>query len=150
MATPTVGNDFKKAMGSIVLTAAAALADAERAIDKASKFKRKQVQQELRLAVEFCRHLLKPVDEYGPGFSHIPGFAESYCRKHLAGASRFLRHETAMREPGTPEHKRLAHIGGLVEESLKHYLDEATVKLCWFSDDDTVVLELEKHGTFGW
>jgi hypothetical protein len=150
MATSTVGNDFKKAMGSIVLTAAAALADAERTIDKASKFKRKQVQQELILAVEFCRHLLKPVDEYGPGFSQIPGFAESYCRNHLASASRFLRRETAMREPSAPEHKRLTHIGGLVEESLKHYLDEETAKLCWSGDGDTVVLELPKHRNFGW
>lgn len=149
MATPTVHNDFKKAMGSIVLTAAAALADAERSIDKASKFRRKQAQQELSLAVEFCRRLLEPMNEYGPGFSHIPGFAETYCRKHLAGAAHFLRHETAIRERSAPEHKRLSHIGGLVEESLKHYLDEETANLCWLGDDDTIVLELEKHGNFG-
>ena len=149
MATPTVHNDFKKAMGSIVLTAAAALADAERTIDKASKFRRKQAQQELSLAVEFCRRLIEPVNEYGPGFSHIPGFAETYCRKHLAGAAHFLRHETAIRERSAPEHKRLSHIGGLVEESLKHYLDEETANLCWLGDDDTIVLELEKHGNFG-
>ncbi len=142
-------NDFKQAMGSIVLTAAAALADAERTIDKASKFRRKQAQQELSLAVEFCRRLLEPVNEYGPGFAHIPGFAETYCRKHLAGAIHYLRHEAAMREAGSPEHKRLTHIGDLVEESLKHHLEEETAKLCWFGDDDTVVLELEKHGSFG-
>jgi hypothetical protein len=117
MATPIVHNDFKKAMGSIVLTAAAALADAERTIDKASKFRRKQVQQELSPAVEFCRRLIEPVNEYGPGFAHIPGFAETYCRKHLAGAAHFLRHETAIRDCSTPEHKRLSHIGGLVEEA---------------------------------
>ncbi|MGO9946229.1 MAG: hypothetical protein ACLPWG_05200 [Steroidobacteraceae bacterium] len=136
-------------MGSIVLTAAAALADAERTIDKESKFRRKQAQQELSLAVEFCRRLIEPVNEYGPGFAHIPGFAETYCRKHLAGAAHFLRHETAVQESSTPEHKRLSHIGGLVEESLKHYLDEETAKLCWFGDDNTIVLELEKHGNFG-
>jgi hypothetical protein len=149
VATPTIRNDFKKAMGSIVLTAAAALAEAERTIDKASKFRRKQAQQELSLAMEFCRRLIEPVNEYGPGFSHIPGFAETYCRKHLAGAAHFLRHEIAIQESGTPEFKRLTHIGGLVEESLKHYLDEATAKLCWFGNEDTVVLELEKHGSFG-
>jgi hypothetical protein len=149
MATPIVHNDFKKAMGSIVLTAAAALADAERTIDKASKFRRKQAQQELSLAVEFCRRLIEPVNEYGPGFAHIPGFAETYCRKHVAGAAHFLRHETAIRDASTAEHKRLSHIGGLVEESLKHYLDEETAKLCWFGDDDTIVSELKKHGNFG-
>jgi hypothetical protein len=149
VATPTIRNDFKKAMGSIVLTAAAALAEAERTIDKASKFRRKQAQQELSLAMEFCRRLIEPVNEYGPGFSHIPGFAETYCRKHLAGAAHFLRHEIAIQESGTPEFKRLTHIGGLVEESLKHYLDEETAKLCWFGNEDTVVLELEKHGSFG-
>jgi hypothetical protein len=149
MATLTVHNDFKKAMGAIVLTAAAALADAERTIDKASKFRRKQVQQELSLAVEFCRRLIEPVNEYGPGFAHIPGFAETYCRKHLAGAAHFLRHETAIPDSSTPGHKRLSHIGGLIEASLKHYLDEETAKLCWLGDDDTMVLELEKHGNFG-
>jgi hypothetical protein len=149
VATPTIRNDFKKAMGSIVLTAAAALAEAERTIDKASKFRRKQAQQELSLAMEFCRRLIEPVNEYGPGFSHIPGFAETYCRKHLAGAAHFLRQEIAIQESGTPEFKRLTHIGGLVEESLKHYLDEETAKLCWFGNEDTVVLELEKHGSFG-
>jgi hypothetical protein len=60
-----------------------------------------------------------------------------------------LRHETAIRERSTPEHKRLSHIGGLVEESLKHYLDGETANLCWLGDDDTIVLELEKHGNFG-
>lgn len=149
MATSIVHNDFKKAMGSIVLTAAAALADAERTIDKASKFRRKQAQWELSLAVEFCRRLIEPVNEYGPGFAHIPGFAETYCRKHVAGAADFLRHETAIRDSSTPEHKRLSHIGGLVEESLKHYLDEETAKLCWLGDDDTIVLELKKHSNFG-
>src|SRR5580692_5753138 len=149
MATPTVHNDFKKAMGSIVLTAAAALADAERTIDKASKFRRKQAQQELSLCVEFCRRLIEPVNEYGPGFSQIPGFAETYCRKHLPGATHFSRNEAATRDPSTPEYKRLTHIAGLIKASLKHHLDEETAKLCWFGNDDAMVMELEKHSHVG-
>jgi hypothetical protein len=40
-------------MSSIVLTAGAALADAQRSIDKADAFTRKTAQQELKLAMEF-------------------------------------------------------------------------------------------------
>jgi hypothetical protein len=149
MATHTQHNDFKQAMGSIVLTAAAALADAERTIDKVSTFRRQQTQQELSLCVEFCRRLIEPVNEYGPGFSQIPGFAETYCRKHLPAAGHFSRNETATRDPSTPEHKRLTHIAGLIEESLKHHLDEETAKLCWFGNDDTMVMELERLSNAG-
>jgi hypothetical protein len=149
MATHTPRNDFKNAMGSIVLTAAAALSDAERTIDKASTFRRKQARKEMSLCMEFCRRLIEPVNEYGPGFSQIPGFAETYCRKHLQVATHFSRNETATRDPGTPEYTRLTHIAGLVEESLKHHLDEETAKLCWFGNDEAIAVELEKHGTFG-
>lgn len=136
-------------MGSIVLTAAAALTDAERTIEQAGTFKRRQAQQEMSLCMEFCRRLIEPVNEYGPGYSQIPGFAETYCRKHLLVATQFSRNETATRDPSAPEFKRLAHIAGLIEESLKYHLDEETAKLCWFGDDDTMVRELEKHSHFG-
>jgi hypothetical protein len=149
MATHARRNDFKNAMGSIVLTAAAALTDAERTIDKASTFRRKQAQKEVGLCMEFCRRLIEPVNEYGPGFSQIPGFAETYCRKHLALATHFSRSEAATRDPSTPEYKRLTHIAALVKESLKHHLDEETAKLCWFGNDDAIAEELEKHSNVG-
>jgi hypothetical protein len=136
-------NDFKKAMTSIVLTAGAALADAERTINKADSFRRKQAQQELKLAIEFCHLLLEPVSPA------ISGFAENYCRKHISVATQFLTHATATHNPNSPECKRLVRIAGLIEENLKINLDEETAKLCWFGDDgDTVVRELEKH-SFG-
>jgi len=130
-------------MTSIVLTAGAALADAERTIDKADSFRRKQAQQEHKLAIEFCQLLLEPVSP------SISGFAENYCRKHVSVATQFLKHATATHSPNSPECKRLVRIAGLIEENLKINLDEETAKLCWFGDDgDTVVRELEKH-SFG-
>jgi hypothetical protein len=136
-------NDFKRAMTSIVLTAGAALADAERAIDKVGCFGRKNAQQELKLAMEYCRLLLEPVSP------SISAFAENYCRKHLSVATQFLTHATATHSPASPECKRLVRIAGLIEENLKTNLDDETAKLCWFGDDgDTIVRELEKH-SFG-
>ena len=136
-------NHFKKAMTSIVLTAGAALTDAERTIDKAGSFGRKQAQQQLKLAMEFCRLLLEPVSPA------ISGFAEGYCRKHISVATQFLAHAIATHDPHLPQNKRLVRIAGLIEENLKANLDEETAKLCWFGDDgDTVVRELEKH-SFG-
>jgi hypothetical protein len=136
-------NDFKKAMTSIVLTAGAALADAERTIDKAGSLSRKQTQQEFKLAIEFCQLLLEPVSP------SISGFAENYCRKHISVATQFLTRALAVRNPVSAESKRLVRIGGLIEESLKTNLDAETATLCWFGDDnDTVIRELEKH-SFG-
>ena len=144
MKTPAVrDNNFKKAMSSIVLSAGAALADAERTIDKAGPFKRKIVQQELQLAMEFCRLLIEPVS---PAISRC---AEGYCRKHLIVATEFLRHEMATRNPGSPECKRLIRIAGLIEENLRSNLDEETAKFCWLGNDGTVVRNLEKHSSFG-
>jgi hypothetical protein len=136
-------NDFKKAMTSIVLTAGAALADAERTIDKAGSLSRKQTQQEFKLAIEFCQLLLEPVSP------SISGFAENYCRKHISVATQFLTRALAVHNPVSAESKRLVRIGGLIEESLKTNLDAETATLCWFGDDnDTVIRELEKH-SFG-
>jgi hypothetical protein len=136
-------NDFKKAMTAIVLTAGAALADAERTIDKADGFRRKQVQQEHKLAIEFCQLLLEPVSP------SISGFAENYCRKHISVATQFLTNALATHDARLPEYKRLIRIAALIEENLKINLDPETAKLCWFGDDnDTVVRELEKH-SFG-
>jgi hypothetical protein len=132
MESSPVRNDFRKAMGSAVLTAGAALADAQRAIDKPSTFGRKKAQQEMRLAVEFCRLLMKPVDECGPGFSEIPGFAETYCREHLSAATAYCREALASHEADSPEARRLAHIARLIEANIKKYLDGRTAEACWF------------------
>lgn len=132
MKTPA-RNDFKKAMSSIVLTAGATLADAERLIDRSSTLRRKKAEQELTLAVEFCRLLIAPVDDYGPGFAQIPGLAETYCRDYLAVATAFLRQAMATHD-SAPQAKRLAHIAGLIEKNLKQYLDEETAIRCWFGD----------------
>jgi hypothetical protein len=140
-----IRNDFKKAMASIVLTAGAALAEAQRAMNKAGAFNRRKADQAHGLAMDFCRLLIVPVNEHGPGFTHIPGFAETYCRKHLLVATRFLTHAMATHKPSSPECKRLVRIAGLIEASLNSNLDPETAKLCWFGDDDTVVRELEKH-----
>jgi hypothetical protein len=141
--TPIVrNNNFKKAMSSIVLTAGAALADAERTIDKAGAFRRKTVQPELKLAMEFCRLLIEPVSPA------ISGFAENYCRRHVFVATQFLTQALATHDPSTAGYKRLVRIAALVEENLKANLDEETAKLCWFGNDDTVVRELERH-SFG-
>ena len=130
-------------MTSIVLTAGAALADAERTIDKADSFRRKQAQQELKLVMEFCQLLLEPVSPA------ISGFAENYCRKHISVATQFLTRALATHNPSSAETKRLVRIAALIEENLKINLDPETAKLCWFGDDgDTVVRELEKH-SFG-
>jgi hypothetical protein len=139
----TRNNDFKKAMTSIVLTAGAALADAERTIDKADSFRRKQAQQELKLVMEFCQLLLEPVSPA------ISGFAENYCRKHISVATQFLTRALATHNPTSAQTTRLVRIAALIEENLKINLDPETAKLCWFGDDgDTVVRELEKH-SFG-
>jgi hypothetical protein len=136
-------NNFKKAMSSIVLTAGAALADAERSIDKADAFGRKTAQQEHKLAMEFCRLLLEPVSPA------ISGFAEDYCRKHVSVATQFLTRALATHKPSSPESKRLTWIATLIEENLKTHLDAETAKRCWFGDaGDTVVRELERH-SFG-
>jgi len=135
-------NNFKKAMSSIVLTAGAALADAERTIDKAGAFRRKAVQPELKLAIEFCRLLIEPVSPA------ISGFAENYCRRHISVATQFLTQALATHDPKGGDYKRLVRIAALIEENLKANLDEETAKLCWFGNDDIVVRELEKH-SFG-
>jgi hypothetical protein len=133
-------NNFKKAMTSIVLTAGAALADAERTIDKAAAFRRKMVQPQLKLAMEFCRLLVEPVSPA------ISGFAENYCRRHVSVATQFLQNALATHDPHSPESKQLVRIAALIEENLKANLDEETAKLCWFGDgDDTIVRELERH-----
>jgi hypothetical protein len=119
-------------MSSTVLTAGAALADAQRAIDNPNAFGSKKTQHEMRLTVEFCQLLMKPVDECGPAFSEIPGFAESYCRKHMSVASAFARHALASHDPESPASKRLAHIAGLIEANIKKYLDGTTADACWF------------------
>jgi hypothetical protein len=118
-------------MSSAVLTAGAALVDAQRAVDKSSPFAGKKTQQEMSLTVEFCRLLMKPVDECGPGFSDIPGFAETYCREHLSVATAFCREALASHELDSPEFKRLAHIAGLIEENIRKYLDDKTAEACW-------------------
>jgi hypothetical protein len=143
MSTRIVRSDFKKAMTAIVLAAGATLADAERTIDKAGSFRRKQAQQELKLAMEFCHLLLEPVSP------SISGFAENYCRKHISVATQFLTRALVMHDPASAESKRLVRIAALIEEILKINLDPETARLCWFGDDsDTVVRELEKH-SFG-
>jgi hypothetical protein len=148
MPTP-IRNDFKKAMSSIVLTAGAALAEAQRVTNKAGAFNRRKADQALRLAMDFCRLLIVPVNEHGPGFTNIPGFAETYCRKYLNPAIKFLTHAMATRNGSSPECKRLLRVAGLIEQSLKNNLDAETAKLCWFGDEgDTIVRELEKHVHF--
>ena len=130
-------------MTSIVLTAGAALADAQRSIDKAAAFRRKTVQPELKLVMEYCQLLIEPVS---PPTS---GFAENYCRKHVSVATKFLNNALATHEPHSPESKELVRIAALIEENLKANLDEETAKLCWFGDEgDTIVRELERH-SFG-
>ena len=144
-----IRNDFKKAMASIVLTAGATLAEAQRVTNKAGAFNRRKADQAHGLAMDFCRLLIVPVNEYGPGFTHIPGFAETYCRKHLSVAIKFLTHAMATHNSSSPECKRLLRVAGLIEQNLKNNLDAETAKLCWFGDEgDTIVRELEKH-SFG-
>ena len=121
-------------MGSIVLTAGAALAEAERASDKASALSRKTTEQDLRLTREFCRLLIAPVEEFGPAYAQIPGFAETYCRTHLSAATDFLRKAMATHDASGAEYKRLTHIAGLIERVLKLHLDEKTAIKCWFGD----------------
>jgi hypothetical protein len=145
MPTP-IRNDFKKAMSSIVLTAGAALGEVQRVTNKAGAFNRRKSDRAHGLAMDFCRLLIAPVNEFGPGFAHIPGFAETYCRKHLAAATRFLTHAIATHKPSSPECKHLVRLAGLIEQNLKNNLDTETAKLCWFSDEgDTIVRELERH-----
>jgi hypothetical protein len=142
-ASTTRNNNFKKAMSSVVLTAGATLADAERTIDRAGAFRRKTAQQELTLVIEYCRLLIEPVSP------SISGFAENYCRKHISLATQFLTHAIATYNPNSPECKRLVRIAGLIEENLKNNLDPETAKLCWFGDEgDTFTRELEQH-SFG-
>jgi hypothetical protein len=132
--TSSVRNDFKKAMSSIVLTAGATLADAERRIERASANKRIKTQEDMSLVLEFCRLLIAPVEEHGPAFAHIPGLAESYCHNYLSLATDFLRNSLATHELGSSDCKRLVHIAGLIEKNLKQYLDERTAIRCWFGD----------------
>jgi hypothetical protein len=144
-----ITNDFKKAMSSIVLTASASLAEAQRLTSKMGSFNRRKADQTHGLAVEFCRLLIEPVNEHGPGFAAIPGFAETYCRKHLISATNYLTRAMATHNQSSPECKRLLRVAGLIEQNLKVNLDAETAKLCWFGDEgDTVVRELEKH-SFG-
>jgi hypothetical protein len=146
MPNPIMRNDFKKAMSSIVLTAGAALADALRVTEKAGAFNRRKADQAHGLALEFCRLLIEPLNESGPGFAQIAGFAENYCRKHLSVATQYLTKALATHNPGSAEYKRLVRIASLIEQNLKNSLDPETAKLCWFGDEgDTVVRELEKH-----
>jgi hypothetical protein len=144
-----IRNDFKKAMSSIVLTAGATIAEAQRVTNKAGAFNRRKADQTHALAMDFCRLLIVPVNEHGPGFTHIPGFAETYCRKHLMPAIKFLTHSMATHNGSSPECKRLLRVAGLIEQSLKNNLDAETAQLCWFGDEgDTIVRELEKHVHF--
>ena len=143
MRPPLRINNFKRAMSSIVLSAGAALADAELSIDKAGAFRRKTAQNEHKLAMEFCRLLLEPVTPV------IDGFAENYCRKHISVAANFFNSALTTHDANTPEYRRLVRIARVIEENLKANLDEETAKLCWFGGDgDTIVRELEKH-SFG-
>jgi hypothetical protein len=134
MSTP-IRNDFKKAMSSIVLTAGAALAEAQRVTNKAGAFNRRKADQAHGLAVAFCRLLLDPVNECGPSLTQIPGFAETYCRKHLSAAIEFLTHAMATHNSSSPECKRLLRVAALIEQNLKNNLDAETSKLCWLSDE---------------
>ncbi len=147
MPTP-ITNDFKKAMSSIVLTASESLAEAQRLTSKMGSFNRRKADQTHGLAVEFCRLIIEPVNEYGPGFATIPGLAETYCRKHLSTAMNYLIHAMATHNRSSPECKRLLRIAGLIEQNLKTNLDAETAKLCWFGDDDSIVRELEGRSHF--
>jgi hypothetical protein len=114
--------------------------------NKAGAFSRRKSDRAHGLAMDFCRLLIVPVNEHGPGFTHIPGFAETYCRKHLITAIKFLTHAMATHNSSSPEFKRLLRIAGIIEQNLKNNLDAETAKLCWFGDEgDTVVRELEQH-----
>ena len=143
MPTP-ITNDFKKAMSSIVLTASASLAEAQRLTSKMGGFNRRKADKSHGLAVEFCRLILEPVSEHGPGFAAIPGFAETYCRTHLITAINYLTHAIATHNQSSPECKRLLRIAELIEKSLKNNRDTETAKLCWIGDD-AVVRELERY-----
>ena len=146
MPAPT-RNDFKKAMSGIVLTAGAALAEAQRATSKAGAFNRRKADQAHGLTVEFCRLLLGPVEEHS--LAKTLDFPESYCRQHLPVATRFLTKALATHAKNSPECRRLLRIAGLIEANLKSNLDEATAKLCWFgAEADTVARESQKH-SFG-
>jgi hypothetical protein len=131
--TPTE-SDFKKAMGSIVLTAGAILADADRMQARTGASRGVKEKRELGLAREFCRLLLEPIDKHGPRFADIPGFPEAYCRKHLSRATDFLRHAVATRDSDSAEVRRLIHVGGLIEKSLQQHLGESMAICCWFGD----------------
>ena len=134
MASPPTAGDFKKAMGSIVLTAGAVLADADRVRGRAGAVSRRKAGQDMRLAAEFCRLLMAPVDECGPGFADVAGFPETYCRRHLSRATDFLRQAVATHDLDSSEARRLVHVAGLVEKSLNRYLGENMAIRCWFGD----------------
>jgi hypothetical protein len=127
-------NNFKKAMGATLLTAGAALADAHRQIDMSHSPKREEIKQELRPIMEFCQLLLEPINGHGPRSADAPGFAESYCRKHVLAAAKFYRKASKSKDSGSTAAKRLTHMAGLIEENLKRHLDEETAKLCWSPD----------------
>jgi hypothetical protein len=124
-------NDFKKAMSSIVLTSGAALTELQKALDGPRVRKKRKMENEVRLTVEFCELLLKPVNDCGPSVSEVEKFAETYCRKHLFAASDFYRRALKTHAAGSPEIRRLAHIAGLIEKSLTKNLNDETVSLCW-------------------
>ena len=145
MPAPT-RNDFKKAMSAIVLTAGAALAEAQRATSKAGAFNRRKADQAHGLTVEFCRILTEPVDQHG--LAQNPDFAETYCRQYLPAATQYLTKALATHTKGSPECKRLVRIAGLIEANLKNNLDEKTAKLCWFGAEADSVGESQKH-SFG-
>jgi hypothetical protein len=149
METTPIRNDFKKAMGQVTLTANAALVDAQRVIDNAGLFGRNKARRQLAPAMEFCRLLIRPINQCEADEWKKSGFAESYCRKHLAVAAEFCLQ--AMKSHGyeSPECKRLIHIAGIIEENLGKYLDKETAEICWFGDRLPLIREMEKHGQFG-
>ena len=145
MRTPQIRNDFNKAMGAVLLTAEAALADAERVIDNTEKLEK--AVRHLSHTKEFCRLLIAPVEEYGADFAQHVGFAETYCRTHISVATDYLRHAMAIHDPSGPDCKRMRHIAGLVERNLKQYLDETTAIRCWFGDRVYLHKERKKYGS---
>ena len=126
---------------SIVLTAGAALADAERSTIK-RRLRRKNAEQEFKLAAEFCRLLLEPVSS-----GHFR-LRRNYRRKHISVAPP-LTQALATHNPSSVEYKRLARIAGLIGRKPQSKSRRRIRRFRWFGDDDdTVVRELEKH-SFG-
>jgi hypothetical protein len=149
METAPIRNDFKKAMGQVTLTANAALVDAQRVIDNAGLFGRNKARRQLALALEFCRLLIRPINQCEADEWKKPGFAEAYCRKHLAVATEFCFQAMTSHGYESPECKRLIHIAGIIEVNLGKYLDKETAEICWFGDRLPLIREMEKHTQFG-